>query len=227
MIFGKKAPQLPEGVPSFHKRYKPSRNQSIAETDILAVDLETTGLDPRKDTLLSIGSVPIRGGTVRLDEAYYQVIRPEAKDKLGDDIAAPIHGIRHQELEEEGCTAHETICDFLPRLDGHVLLAHAAGIETGFLAGAVKRCFNAPFRISVIDTLMIEKRARERRNQMIEPGTLRLGALREHYGLPIYAAHHALIDALAAAELFLAQVSHMCSHLEHPEAAPVRDFVSH
>ena len=37
----------------------------------------------------------------------------------------------------------------------------------------------------------------------------RLGAARQRYGLPEYRAHDALTDALAAAELFLAQIGHL------------------
>ncbi|MGL6010674.1 MAG: 3'-5' exonuclease, partial [Shewanella oncorhynchi] len=39
--------------------------------------------------------------------------------------------------------------------------------------------------------------------------SLRLGACRERYGLPIYTAHSALTDALACGELLLAQMAAM------------------
>ena len=38
-----------------------------------------------------------------------------------------------------------------------------------------------------------------------EPGALRLWAARKRRGLPVYRAHEALSDALACAELYLAQ----------------------
>ena len=38
--------------------------------------------------------------------------------------------------------------------------------------------------------------------------SIRLNASRERYGLPVYQGHHALVDALATAELLQAQISH-------------------
>ena len=63
----------------------------------------------------------------------------------------------------------------------------------------------------VIDTLTLARKWLARRNKEPEQGALRLYALRERYGLPRYNAHNALSDALATAELFLAQVEHMDS----------------
>ena len=40
-------------------------------------------------------------------------------------------------------------------------------------------------------------------------GSLRLDAARRTHGLPRYASHHALTDAVAAAELLLAQVAEL------------------
>ena len=41
--------------------------------------------------------------------------------------------------------------------------------------------------------------------------SLRLWTARERYGLPSYRAHECLIDAIACAELYLAQVAEMRS----------------
>ena len=42
---------------------KPSAD--YREVQFLAIDLETTGLDPRRDDILSIGYVSIRGNRIR------------------------------------------------------------------------------------------------------------------------------------------------------------------
>ena len=43
----------------------------------------------------------------------------------------------------------------------------------------------------------------------LPPGALRLATARAHLGLPRYSAHEALTDALACAELYLAQVARL------------------
>src|SRR5690554_8219328 len=67
----------------------------------------------------------------------------------------------------------------------------------------------------VIDTMAIEAYLHPKRNpgrwqQLMgkKPISIRLPDSRIRYGLPHYAGHNALIDAIATAELFQAQVLH-------------------
>ena len=48
-----------------------------------ALDLETGGLDPRSDPILSVGMVPIRAGGIRLGEAWSSLVRPEDAALVG------------------------------------------------------------------------------------------------------------------------------------------------
>ena len=76
----------------------------------------------------------------------------------------------------------------------------------------------------VVDTLTIEHQRHSRTGGVgvTEAGALRLGAARERYGLPRYPAHDALTDAIAAAELFLAQVAHRSG----ARVARLRDYLA-
>ena len=67
----------------------------------------------------------------------------------------------------------------------------------------------------MIDTMSLEARlhrqslwARFRRWLGRPPVSIRLHTSRARYGLPAYQGHHALVDALATAELLQAQVAH-------------------
>ena len=51
------------------------RRTPWADEVYLSVDLETTGLRPAVDEILSIGRVPIRGGTIRWGERDYAFVR--------------------------------------------------------------------------------------------------------------------------------------------------------
>ncbi|MDT0618984.1 3'-5' exonuclease [Salinisphaera sp. P385] len=44
---------------------------------LVVVDTETTGLDPRRAALLSVGAVSITGGRLDLDDGFYQLADPE------------------------------------------------------------------------------------------------------------------------------------------------------
>lgn len=81
-------------------------------------------------------------------------------------------------------------------------------LSMSFLNNACKNLYGYPFLCPVVDTLALEVRQFQMRDQAIRSGDLRLAKARTRYGLPRYPAHNALTDALAAGELFLAQVAY-------------------
>ncbi len=175
------------------------------EVGFLAVDLETTGLDPRADAIVSIGWVPVTGGGVVLAEARHHLVKVA---RPMPESSAVLHGILDDAAEAAPDLA-EVMPEFLEALKGRVAVAHHAASERGFLDAACGRLYGAPLVVPYVDTLALEGRLRQRRGEAIGPGSLRLDACRQRYGLPRYRAHDALIDALACAELLLAQVAHM------------------
>ena len=62
--------------------------------------------------------------------------------------------------------------------------------------------------LTAVDTMALEHRLRADVHGEVN-GSLRLDAARRAYGLPRYSAHHALTDAIAAGELFLAQLAEL------------------
>ena len=183
----------------------PPRGRDYREAEFLALDLETTGLDPARDEIVSIGYVPLRAGRIRLAEARRMLVQIE------DSVAqsATIHGILDAHLAE-GRALEDVLADLLEALAGRVLLAHHAPLDVGFLTAACRRCCGAPLSAPrVVDTLALAERCTRQRRKDVPEGTLRLDALRRHYGLPRYPAHDALTDALATAELFLALTADM------------------
>ena len=46
------------------------------ELDFSVIDLETTGLNPARDEIVSFATVTVSGGKVRLDDAVYELVRP-------------------------------------------------------------------------------------------------------------------------------------------------------
>jgi len=59
----------------------------------------------------------------------------------------------------------------------------------------------------IIDTLALAKRRLDKRDVAYDPSELRLANLRQKFELPEHHAHNALNDAIATAELFMAQMS--------------------
>jgi DNA polymerase-3 subunit epsilon len=172
---------------------------------MVALDLETTGLDPQHDSILSIGLVNIDRMQIDLSTALHQMVRT---DSAIPEESAVIHGITDDQ-SARGSRLEDLVVDLLPRLAGRVLLAHYANIERQFLDAACRKIYGTPFLAPFIDTLELGRRLLERRNEVIRSGDLRLFNLRRSFNLPRYAAHNALNDAIATAELFLAIVAEM------------------
>ncbi len=182
----------------------PDRNRYCDETEFLALDLETTGLEFARDEILSVGFVPVRALRLHFADSTSLMIRPARP-------IPPDTAVVHQIFDDQaasGSELHEIMPLVLRALAGKIMIAHHAPVEAGFLAAACQRLYGFKPIFPAIDTLELEKRSLRRREQVVRSGALRLGALRERYGLPRHGAHNALNDAIAVAELFLAQVAH-------------------
>lgn len=175
------------------------------ELSIVALDLETTGLDPKKDKILSYGLVEIQHMTIKLETSRHQLIKID--EEIPEESA-----VIHQITDDQAATGIDiktALHEILEQLAGKVMLVHYAMIEQNFLSNICEKLYGAPFLIPTIDTLALAQRLFERRNHTIQAGDLRLFNLRPRYNLPNYKAHNALSDALATAELFLAMAAEM------------------
>jgi len=178
----------------------PDKRTPCREAELVALDLEATGLKPRQDHMVSVGLVEMRGMTIHLDSALHRLIRT---DRAMPEDSAIIHQVTDDEAAT-GTPLAEIMPEILQRLTGRILLAHHAWVEQSFLSAACQRLYGAPLVVPTIDTQALAQRLMRNRNQFVRSTSLRLFNLRAYYGLPRYKAHNALSDALATAELFLA-----------------------
>jgi DNA polymerase-3 subunit epsilon len=173
------------------------------EARYAVVDLETTGLDPRRDEIVSFASIPIEDARVIVGGTRATVVRPT---RMPEAETIRIHGLRPADLAD--APALPDVLDLmLESLTGRVLVAHVAWVERGFLAAALKR---AGLRLAepVLDTSVLAR-------QVLAPedlGDERASSLAElvrKLGLPVHSPHIAEGDALTTAQLFLAVATHL------------------
>lgn len=186
----------------------PAPATRLADLEMIALDFETTGLDPRRDHVVAAGWVLIRGDRIIMAGAHEQKVASAAPDGVGQ--SATIHGIVDSDLE--AATAVEVMVErLLPELAGRPVVAHAAAIERGFLAAVLRRMGGVPLLNPFIDTMTLERRLVEGAGGTVRElhGDLTLESCRSRHGLPDHQRHSAGADAIACAELFLAQVSRL------------------
>jgi DNA polymerase-3 subunit epsilon len=179
----------------------PTHNTPAREAPFLALDFELDGL--RKGAhLLQAGWAPFEGSIVRLDKARSLDIRSYAEL---DRQAVTIHGIG-EERAAKGEPVVEVLREIITVLTGRIMVAHAAWIEQSALSGAIEALSGQKLPVRSVCTLTLERRLNP---NLVGNEAYRLANTRARYGLPEYEAHDALTDALAAAELFQAQLSRM------------------
>ncbi|MCG6863526.1 MAG: 3'-5' exonuclease [Chromatiaceae bacterium] len=197
----------------------PKPSADYREVGFLAIDLETTGLDPRRDDILSVGYVIVQRNRIDLGSACHRLVRTA---RAIPEASAIIHQITDDQAAQGGLL-DDVLAALLNALAGKVMIAHHATVEKGFLGDACQRLYGVGLPVRTVDTQALAKRTFERRQIAFKSSDLRLHALGERYNLPRYAAHNALSDALAAAELFLAQASYRDSG---KAVVPLRDFLT-
>jgi ATP-dependent DNA helicase DinG len=158
---------------------------AIMRTDIIAVDLETTGLDVEKDAIIEIGAVRLRDGQV-VDE-YSVLINP--------GFAIPSETTFITGITQEDLRGAPSLKDVLPQLGIFVgsapIIAHNAAFDVSFL-----RRFGAIKDNPVMDTIEMAS--------ILMPKMPRynLGSLTAMMGIQLEQAHRALDDARATAFLY-------------------------
>lgn len=192
-------------APKAHYQYLLTHlHQPISDIKLLALDIEMTGLDHKKDQMVSIGVIPIINAEIQLQFAQYKLMKIEGS--VGQ--SAVIHGILDKDLAN-GLPLEEVQQWLFEQCKDKVLVAHHAQLDLQFLRQSLSSSGAHSFALLGIDTLIIEKERELRTHPVLKTGSLRLNACRERYNLPIYNAHNALTDALACAELLLAQLNKM------------------
>jgi DNA polymerase-3 subunit epsilon len=180
------------------------RIESLAETPLISVDLELTGLDARKNQIIAIGWSQLDKGRLRFGSNRHLLIN--AQQSVGHSAA--IHELLDSDVAA-GVPLETGLRAMFEAARGRVWLFHHAKLDIAFLRQACISWAGVAPPFMVLDTMRMELLLRKRRELPVQHGDLQLSKLRASYKLPRYTAHNALIDACATAELLLAIAAQM------------------
>jgi DNA polymerase-3 subunit epsilon len=181
----------------------PSKSTDWREVEFLVVDTETSSLSAADGEMLSIGWVVLAKQGIELSSSEHYLLTTQ--DSVGQ--SATIHQLRDCELVE-GLERPEMMTRFLEVASGRILVFHHAFLDMSFLNQISVQLYGVPLLLPYVDTLQLEQKRMARRGTVVPKNGLRLANCRTRYNLPDYPAHNALVDALATAELLLAQLRH-------------------
>lgn len=185
-----------------------------SENDYAVVDLETTGLDLRRDTIASYGIALICGGRMLVADQTYGLVRPESP--LSPQSIA-VHTLRPADLVRAPPLS-QAVAAVEAALTDRMLIAHAAWVERAFLTRAFA-AHGKRFKYRVIDTAAMARAAGL--DTARGGGEPDLEKLATELRLPVVSPHHALGDAITTGYVFLA----LAARLGRRGFRTARDFV--
>lgn len=199
-----RAPWRPRGqaAEAFRRAPAPAAGSPWRQVDWCAVDLELTGLDPRRDEIVAIGAVPIHDGRLILGRSYYSLVRPR---RAPSRAAVLVHKLRSDDLKDAPSLS-QAVDGLLEPMTGAVPVFHTAWVEEAFLGPALRR---RRVRLPLAaDTEILGQRwiAGGDPSAATRVGLARLSTL---LALSAEAPHHALGDALTTAQVFIALASRL------------------
>ena len=156
--------------------------------DIVVVDFETTGLNPRKCRIMEIGAVRIRNGQVV--EEYSRFVNP--MEPIPQEVSELTHIT--DAMVADASPAEVEIPKLLEFIGGAAFAAHNAKFDYSFLTEECNR-LGIEIHMPVIDTLEFSRR--------MYPSlkSHRLGAVCKSLGISLKNAHRAVHDARATAHM--------------------------
>lgn len=175
--------------------HPPHTDVTLSRQRCVVVDVETAGLDPRRDALIAIGAVAVREGRIQVAETLEVVLRQATVSTHANILVHGIGGTAQREANEP----EEGLLQFLEFVGKDPLIAFHVMFDETALRGALRRHLGVNLRARWLDLayllpVLFPEHARSAR--MLDEW-LRV------FGIEVAQRHNASADALVTAQLLL------------------------
>ena len=166
--------------------------------EVVVFDTETTGLNPKKDEILSIGAVIVKENKILTSQKFELFVKP-TRDINEESIK--IHQIRNIDLQN-GLESKEAILQFLQFIGSRPLVGYYIEFDTKMVNKYVKALLGISLPNEQIEVSGIYH---DKKIKLIPDGTidLRFDVMMKDLGLPIFGKHDALNDAVMTAMMYI------------------------
>ena len=204
----RRAPVLDAGhiaaLDAYRSREKPDLRSPLTGQRLVVVDVETSGLDPHGDRLISIGAVTVSRGLVRFDESFEAVLR-QALPSERENIL--VHGIGGS-AQLTGREPAAALLDFLAFAGKVPLVAFGADFDRTVIERATSSVLgikpdNPWLDLALLLPILFARQAGAAHT---------LDDWTRVFGIDNYARHDAVADALATAQLLLVLLTKAKQH---------------
>jgi len=171
----------------------------IDRVRFVALDSETTGLNPLTDRLITIGAVTVQDGDIILEDAFEAMLQVSR-----NTAAVAVHGITRDETKG-GLEESEALRLFLDYLQDGVIVGHHIGHDISTLNAGYQRHWGFDLLNRSLDTmdltLHLERSGAFEGREHIREFTL--DSLCELFGVIPHDRHTAAGDAFLTAQVFV------------------------
>lgn len=171
----------------------------VSAVRFVVLDSETSGFDPHRDHMISIGAVVVQDGEILLDDTFEVTLR------LTYNMASvTVHGITRDEARD-GMAEPEAVDLFLDYLQDGVIVGHHIGHDIQFLNVACQRHFGMQLQNRALDTMDLTLRLKDEGafEGQAQPEGFTLDSLCTMFGIVPHDRHTAGGDAFLTALVFL------------------------
>ncbi|MBM4146293.1 MAG: 3'-5' exonuclease [Nitrospira sp.] len=177
------------------------KSQPITDMRYTVIDTELTGLNEKKDSILSIGAVHMNGTRIELADCFHQLIKPETEFRPKSVV---VHEITPSDVIEKP-NIDAILSEFLQFCDNDIIVGHCVSIDLSFINRETKRIFGDIIQNPAIDTYKVyewlKKRVPTRACFSSSPQDSSLYEIAKCFSIAVRGAHNALVDAFIAAQL--------------------------
>ncbi len=168
---------------------------TLSGQGLIVFDLETTGLDTRRDEVLSVGAVTLDNQAICLGNTFSRIL---ATPTALDPDNQLIHGLTRHDLEH-GSPPQQALVDLLRYASGRLWLAYHAEFDRRMLQRAMMQWLGIRFDPAPLDLAELAP--------MLCPGMVApadgLDGWLHAFKIDVCARHDATVDAMVTAELAL------------------------
>ena len=167
--------------------------------EAVSIDCETTGLNTRKDDIVTVAAVRIHGNRILTSERFEAMVKPRAK--LNPD-AIKVHRLREQDIAG-GRPVEEVLPDLLKFIGSRPLVGFYLEFDVAMLNKHVRRLIGIDLPNAQIE---VSGTYYDRKYGDAPPGTevdLRFMSILRDLRLPALDQHDAYSDALMTAMMYL------------------------
>ncbi|MCA0133470.1 3'-5' exonuclease [Winogradskyella alexanderae] len=195
-----KSKSYPTYWENYLAQFKQTQSENLHDLRFVVFDTETTGLNTKKDRILSIGCIAIQNLKIKVaDQLECYLIQ----ENFNPDTVK-IHGLLKEgslkKLNEE-----EAILEFINYIGNSIIVAHHASFDIAMINSSLKRMDLPKLRNKVLDTNHLFRKMKINQNKE----HFSLDEIANYFSIPLHDRHTASGDAYITALILLKIIAYL------------------